>query len=214
MRVPARVLLAAGAAAVAVFAHGAMLVQAADPVGASASAAISPARVTLRVEATGEGDWRLEARVLDAAGGPVPGAATQFYRSVEFLGRREVPLGSTSTDVTGTATLIYTPTTTGTQQIVARSSGADGGTAEGRVAIDVASAAGTIGVTPAPFPILGRWAALVVVLLVVTVWAVLGAVFVAAIAGVWGGRVRPSAMGSQGHSSAVPGHASGRGEAG
>lgn len=183
----------------------------ADPVGSAPGAAPPPTSVVLQARSTGDGSWRLEAQVFDAAGEAVAGGQVQFVATVDFLGRREVPIGAAQTNVSGRAVLDFSPTAGGVQHLVARAAGDDGRIAEGSLELDVGEASTAVRPAAPALPIVGQWAAPVAVLVVVTVWAVLAIVLVAGVAGIWRGRPKErSSPLSQFGSPAVPGLVSGR----
>lgn len=104
----------------------------------------------LAAEERDDGSWMLRATL--ARGATVQTQETvEFFQLVDFFGQRQVPLGSATTDAAGVASRLYTPTSNGPQEIVARTSGETGTTVSDPVQI---TASGAAPLLPGPGPVL------------------------------------------------------------
>jgi hypothetical protein len=174
-----RVLAAAAGAVVA-------LILFAPAVGLAAD----PATVDLSASEAEEGAWQLKAHVVDAAGEPVAGTEVRLSVLVDFLGQRRIFIDSAPTDVTGRATLVYRPTWNGEHRLIAEAGGADGGAVvAGQLTVDVTGARSPVTPDTVALPLMRAWAVPVAALVVISVWATLGLVFLVAVVGIR--RARP-----------------------
>jgi len=86
--------------------------------------------------------YLLAVRLHTSDGKPVNETAVRFYQLVDFFGKREMYLGTATTDGQGNAALTFLPPTLGHVEIVARSGARDHFTAaEGRTTFEAAVAA-------------------------------------------------------------------------
>lgn len=170
-------------------------VLAADPIATEGSEAmIAPAGVELQAQPAKDGAWQVKAQVVDSAGVPVAGTEVRFSVAVQFLGPRRIFLGSAPTDVTGRAAFVYRPTWNGVHSLIAEVGEEDGGAVvAGQLAVDVESVTAPIAPDPVALPTVRTLAVPLAALLVASVWAVLGLVFLMAVVGIW--RARPQRRG-------------------
>jgi len=158
--------------------------------GPAVGLAADPAAVDLQASEAKDGAWQLKARVVDAAGEPVAGTEVRLSVAVDFLGQRRILVDSAPTDVTGRATLVYRPTWNGEHRLIAEAGGADGGpVVAGQLTVDVTGARTPVTPDAVALPLMRAWAVPVAALVVVSVWAALGMVFVVAVVGIR--RARP-----------------------
>jgi len=159
-------------------------------VGPAVGLAADPAVVDLQASDAKDGAWQLKARVVDAAGEPVPGTEVRLTVAVDFLGQRRILIDSAPTDVTGRATLVYRPTWNGEHRLIAEAGGVDGGpVVAGQLTVDVTGAGTPVTPDTVALPLMRAWAVPVAALVVVSVWAALGLVFLVAVVGIR--RARP-----------------------
>lgn len=129
------------------------------------------------------GAWTLEAHVRDVQAGPIGGCTVRFDAKIELLGVRTVELGTARTDSSGTATLTYRPTWTGTHRIVALAPFDDGTVVSTEAVIEVTGAAPAA--TPAArLPVIGSWAGPMAALVLAVVWGLLAVVVVRVVLGI------------------------------
>jgi len=153
--------------------------------GAAVGLAADPAGVELQASQAKDGAWQLKAQVVDPSGGPVAGTQVRFSVIVDFLGQRRVDLGTAPTDVTGRATFLYRPTLNGAHRLIAETGGEDGSAAVvGQLSVDIEGVASPIAPDPVALPTVRTWAVPVAALVVASVWAVLGFVFLMAVIGI------------------------------
>ena len=130
-----------------------------------------------------DGSWMLTATL--ARGAAVQSQQTvEFFQVVDFFGQRQVPLGSATTDAAGTASRLYTPTSNGPQEIVARHAGGAGTTVSEPVHITVSGAAPLIPGRGPVLPIVQALAFPVGAAILFLVWLALAGILVRAIHGI------------------------------
>lgn len=118
----------------------------------------------------------LSAHVVGATGGPTP-VTVKFYVHVgEFAGAPLLLIGTAALDPSGDGSMVYQPTWPGTQRFVATSVDADGAVLAS-TARDVSAAqtdpfAGAVQ-SVRPDGIIGRWAVVALLALVIAMWLVL-----------------------------------------
>lgn len=164
-----------------------------EPSETSGPAAVSPPNgVFLEARPLEDGAWQLQARVVDASGQPIGGQDVLFTVAVDFLGSRNIVLGSAQTDVAGKATLRYRPTWNGLHALAAQAVDADGTVSvTGQSSIQVDGVDPPVARDPQSLPTMRAWAVPVAALVVAAVWLLLGFLFVAAVIGVRRSRGAP-----------------------
>jgi len=161
-----------GGTAVAVMLLGLAL---ASPVVASDP----PAELTFIAERRAEGGWMLRATLTQ--GGAVQSQQTvEFLQAVDFFGPRWIPLGNATTDTSGVASRLYSPTSNGVQRLVARHAALQSAPVE----ITVVGAVPAIPREPADLPIVRAWALPIGAAVLVGVWLMLAAILLSAVIGI------------------------------
>lgn len=147
------------------------------------TAAAGP-EVAFSAEAADDGTWRLEATVVGADGSRLSQVPVTFVAATDFFGDRWVPLGSSVTSTSGTATLIYVPTSNGDQQIVARAATSEGSLESQPLVVHIDDAVPAVPVEGPDLPIVRAWALPIGIAVVLLVWMLLGGIFLYAVLGV------------------------------
>lgn len=139
-------------------------------------------------DANAERGYVIDAR-LSAEGKAIGDATIRFYELVDFVGQREMFLGSTTTDSQGVASFAYLPALTGTHRILARFSGCCEhiASAEGRLALEATVAKPAFRSERQPLAEFSDRVPYAVGLVVLAVWALIGFAFLATARGVIGG---------------------------
>jgi hypothetical protein len=145
---------------------------------ANVASAADPLRVICFVEAQPspklEQGYTLGVRLLVTQTQPVAGATVRLYEIVDLFGKKEMFIGTATTDGQGRASLNYLPAKTGSHEIVARFPGMPGYSAtEGRTTFQADVAAEPYVVEPAPLASFTSKVPYVVGLVVVAVWALI-----------------------------------------
>lgn len=147
------------------------------------AAADPPARLQLDAESQDDGSWMLRATLT--RGDAVQSQETvQFLQGVEFFGERWVPLGTAVTDAAGVASLLYSPTANGVQELVARLTASDGTIDSDPFEITVRDAVPAIPEEPPVLPIVQAWAFPVGAAVLFLVWLALAVIFLRAVIGI------------------------------
>jgi len=142
-----------------------------------------PARLQLDAEAQDDGSWLLRAKLT--RGGTVQSQQTiQFLQRVDFFGERWVPLGTAVSDAAGVASLLYSPTANGDQELLARLAASDGTFESDLVGITVRDAVPAIPEEPSVLPIVRAWAFPVGAAVLFLVWLALAVIFLRAVIGI------------------------------
>jgi len=143
--------------------------------------------LTLSAEERPDGDWMLRA-TLTRDGLPQSQQIVEFLQAVDFFAPRWVPLGSATTDTSGVASRLYSPTEDGVQQIVARHATSESAPIE----IAVAGAVPAIPREPPALPIIRTWAAPIGAAVLIAVWLALAWILLSAVIGVRRSARRPT----------------------
>jgi hypothetical protein len=147
------------------------------------AAADPPARLQFEAESRDDGSWMLRAKLT--RGGTVQSQQTvQFLQRVDFFGDRWVPLGTSISDAAGVASWLYSPTTNGAQELIARLTANDGTFESDRVGITVRDAVPAIPDEPLVLPIVRAWAFPVGAAVLFLVWLALAVIFLRAVLGI------------------------------
>lgn len=149
----------------------------------SVAAAGPAAQLQVEVQERDDGYWTLRA-TLTRGGALQSGQAVDFYQVLDFFGERRVPLGSAVTDAAGVASRIYSPTSNGAQQILARYSAEDGTFESDLFQITVSGAVPVIPEQGAVLPIVQALAFPVGAAVLALVWLALAWIFLRAVVGV------------------------------
>lgn len=149
----------------------------AAPAAAEAPAAAAPVTVTLSAQPQDDGSVLLAARAT-SGGKPVSNLNITLSVMADFFGQRPVPIGSGTTDTSGTVAIKYIPTLGGHQQFLAASEGTPKlAPAKGTVEADVAAKTVPYRSAPPDLQPLRRWVGLTVIALTALVWLSLFTVF-------------------------------------
>lgn len=145
--------------------------------------------VSAHANVKAEQGYVIDARLQTADGKAVGEATIRFYELVDFVGPREMLLGSTTTDSQGVASIAYLPALTGTRQIVARFAGCCEhiAAAEGRFALDTTVAKPAFRTERQPLAEFSDRVPYVVGVVVLAVWGLIGFALLATARGVIGG---------------------------
>ena len=152
-----------------------------------ALAAPQKAVVQLTVAAAAKVDqgYVLAVRVRAEDGKPVNEAAIRYYESVDFVGAREMYLGTTTTDGQGQGTFAYLPAQLGTHQIIARFAGRDQlASAEARTTFEATIAAPAYRAEIVPLSGFTTIVSGAVAAIVLTVWALIAFALISTARGV------------------------------
>lgn len=132
-----------------------------------------------------ENGYVLEVRLLTTDGKPVGDAAVRFYDVVELLGRREMLIGTATTDGRGTASLSYLPAQTGAHEIVVKFAGRDHYHAtSGSLTLDAAVAAPRYAAEPSGLALFSTRVPYAVGAVVLIVWALIAFALFSTVRGV------------------------------
>jgi hypothetical protein len=169
------------AAAAFALAIGALLtISLANPGPAAADA---PARLQLDVEQRDDASWMLRA-TLTRSGAVQSQESVQFLQLVNFFGDRWVPIGTAVTDAAGVASRLYSPTSNGVQQLIARYAAVDGAIESDTFEITVRGAAPAIPTEPPVLPVVRAWAFPVGAAVLFLVWLFLAVILLRAVIGI------------------------------
>lgn len=140
--------------------------------GAGSAAA---ATVSLTTTAAPQGRVLLAAQLTGPGGRPISNADVHFYVRTNFFGSRLMFLGSSVTDTSGAASVMFEPTWTGTHQFQASFDGGDAYLpASGKASFDVARVVPQVRPGEAPgIPVIRRATGLLGLAATVAVWIVL-----------------------------------------
>lgn len=147
------------------------------------TAAAGP-EVQFSAEAADDGTWNLQATVFGADGARLSQVPVTFVAATEFYGDRGIPLGSSVTSTSGVATMIYSPTSNGDQQIVARAVTSEGSLESQPLVVHVDGAVPAVPLEGPTLPIVRAWALPIGIAVVLLVWMVLGGIFLYAVLGI------------------------------
>lgn len=148
-----------------------------------AAAADPPAHLQVEVQERGDGYWTLRA-TLTRGEALLTGQSVDFYQVVDFFGERRVPLGTAVTDAAGVASRVYSPTSNGSQQILARYAAEDGTFESDPFEITVSGAVPVIPDEGPVLPIVQAWAFPVGAAVLALVWLALALILLRAVLGV------------------------------
>lgn len=140
--------------------------------------------VRLSAEAVDDGSWRLEASVRGPDGSALSQVPVAFATATDFFGDRWIPLGTSMTSTSGVATLLYMPTSSGDQQIIARATTGDGSLESQPVVVHIEVAVPAVPVEGPDLPIVRAWALPIGISTVLLVWLLLAGIFLYAVLGV------------------------------
>ena len=145
--------------------------------------------VTAHASVRAEQGYIIDARLRTADGKAIGDAAVRFYELVDFVGPREMLLGSSTTDSQGVASIAYLPALAGTRQIVARFAGCCEhiAAADGRFALEATIAKPAFRTERQPLAEFSDRVPYVVGVLVLAVWGLIGFALFATARGVIGG---------------------------
>jgi len=145
--------------------------------------------VSAHANVKAERGYVIDARLQTADGKAIGDATIRFYELVDFVGEREMLLGSTTTDSQGVASIAYLPALTGTRQIVARFAGCCEhiAAAEGRFTLEATIAKPAFRTERQPLAEFSDRVPYVVGVLVLAVWGLIGFALLATARGVIGG---------------------------
>jgi len=142
-----------------------------------------PPRLQFETEHRDDGTWMLRATLT--RGGAVQSQETiEFLQRVDFFGERWVPVGTAVTDAAGIASRLYSPTSNGVQQLIARFAASDGTFDSDPFEITVSRAVPAIPQEPQVLPVVRAWAFPVGAAILVLVWLALAVIFLRAVIGV------------------------------
>jgi hypothetical protein len=156
---------------------------------AAVVAADPPAQLRLDVQPGDGGFFSLRA-TLTRAGAVQSQETVQFLQFVDFFGERWVPIGTAVTDAAGVASLRYSPTSNGHQELMARYAGVDGTVASDPFEITVSGAVPAIPEEPPVLPVVRAWAFPVGAAVLFLVWLLLAVILLRAVIGI----ARPTEM--------------------
>lgn len=132
-----------------------------------------------------EGQLALNATLRTADGKAVNEREVDFYQEIDFMGGREIYLGSSLTDSTGSAAIAYQPSQEGRQTIKVYFVGDTDLAAVGAAgSIDVTAVVPPFETERLPLGPVRLWLPSILVLLVLGTWAALFAVLVGTVRGV------------------------------
>lgn len=145
--------------------------------------------VSAHASARAEQGYVIDARLQTTDGKAIGDATVRFYELVDFVGQREMALGSTTTDSQGVASIAYLPALAGTRQIVARFAGCCEhiAAAEGRVALEATVAKPAFRTDRQPLAEFSDRVPYAVGVVVLAVWGLIGFALLATARGVIGG---------------------------
>jgi hemin uptake protein HemP len=128
------------------------------------------------------GQLVLSATLFGPSGKLVSDHQVQFYQRVDLFGPREALLGTSTTDSSGVAVLVYEPVERGRLSLLARYAGDDSlPRAESTASVDVSDTNAPLPSEPLPFAALRPWLPLGIGGAVASVWLVLLSVFAVAV---------------------------------
>lgn len=174
-----RLLLTATAAA--------MLVLASASIALADSSTARPTALTFggASPTSVQGQVMLSATLTADGGKPLSGKPIDFYQPVQLLGARDSYLGTALTDSTGTATLGFTPASTGSQSIRASFAGDSGYASSEATGPVVITATGPLFTeSPVPLGALGDVLPYAFGAVVLAVWALLAFVLLRTASGI------------------------------
>lgn len=141
-----------------------------DASTAPAAPAAKPPTVTLDTTAGQKGAVVLTATVRDGDGKVISDADVRFYVQADFFAKRGALIGEGTTDTTGSVSVSYVPTWTGTNQFSAKFTGADGNPVTGQANFDVAKVQPIQAKAPEEIPLVRQGTALLAVVATAGVW--------------------------------------------
>ena len=128
------------------------------------------------------GQLVLGATLTTAEGKPLSDREVEFYQQAEFFGARDALLGTTTSDATGVALLVYQPAVRGRQVIKARFAGGGGLVpAEATATIEVREIVEPFEAEEIPLAVVREWLPSALGLVVAIVWTVLFGVLIKAV---------------------------------
>ena len=120
------------------------------------------------------GQFVLTAKLTTAGGKPVSNRDVRFYQTASLLGDRDAFAGSSSTDATGVAALVFQPAESGTITVKAQFTGeAQLAAKEVALSVPVANAVAPFVSEPLPLASVASVLEIGVVVVTLSVWAVL-----------------------------------------
>ena len=132
--------------------------------------------------------YTLSVRLVSTDNKPVNSATVAFYETTDFFGKRDMLLGTVTTDGQGHAALAYLPASTGAHEIVVRFAGRDHYAAtEGRTTFVAEIAAEPYVIDPAPLTAFTSKVPYVVGAVVLAVWALIAFALIGTARGVTSG---------------------------
>ena len=159
---------------------------------ATVALAADPVRAICFVDVTPsprlEQGYTLGVRLLVSQSQPVVGGTVRLYDVVDLFGKKEMLIGTATTDGQGHASVSYLPATKGTHEIVARFGGMPGYAAtEGRSTFQADIAAEPYVVEPAPLAAFTSKVPYAVGALVVAVWGLIAFALIGTARGITSG---------------------------
>lgn len=121
-----------------------------------------------------KGQFLISATLTTADGRFVVNSPVQFVENVEFFGQRSADLGSSVTDSTGYAAVVYQPSQTGQHTIIARFGGdSQHAASDATYALNATDVVPPFIAPPLPLASVGKWLSVSMAVLGVAFWLVL-----------------------------------------